>query len=110
VETREKFLGTYTVMDHCTLTGDTTYTVNVSASDNELLEVNIANFNNDFANYVVATVDEAGIEIAPQAPDQDGRSVTGSGVFSGGSTITWDYTITDTGNPTNKCTNSVWTK
>ena len=56
MEVRAKFLGTYNVNDHCTITGDTTYTVNVAAAADEVLEVEIANFNNDFSNPITSVL------------------------------------------------------
>ena len=110
MEVRAKFLGTYNVNDHCTITGDTSYTVNIAAAADEVLEVEIANFNNDFSNSVRAVVTGNNINIPPQAPDLDGRAVSGNGVFSGSNTITWSYTITFPSGPPNSCSNSVWTK
>lgn len=110
LETRDKFLGTYNVQDHCTVTGDTTYTVNIGKVDTNVTRVQIANFNNDFSNLVFATVSGNNIEIPVQTPDNDGRSVSGVGIFSGGFIITWNYTIVSSGGIPNDCTNSVWKK
>ena len=108
--TRDKFLGTYNVTDNCSITGNAKYTVNIYAVDSNVMQVFIANFNNDFANSVSATINGANIEIPPQFPDADGRSVTGNGVFTGASTITWNYVINTPGNGSNSCSNSVWVK
>ncbi|MBA2422489.1 MAG: hypothetical protein H0V61_04620 [Chitinophagales bacterium] len=110
IKTLTKFLGAYNVSDNCSVTGNAIYTVNVWAVDSNNTEVFIANFNNDFSNSVQANIGIATIEIPPQFPDADGRSVTGNGTFNGTSTITWNYTIISPGGQINSCTNSIWTK
>ena len=110
-EVRAKFIGTYNVSDNCTITLDAKYTVNISAvSDSNLFEVQIANFNNDFSNSVIATiVNGTEIKINSQAPDYDGRVVSGSGQLQGTSLI-WNYSINNTNmSQVNSCT-STWDK
>ncbi len=110
LEVREKFLGTYNVSDNCSVTGNAHYTINIGAVDTSVTRVGIANFNNDFGNLVIAVISGNNIEIPIQSPDFDGRSVSGAGIFSGGSSITWNYTIVSSGGVANNCTNSVWQK
>jgi hypothetical protein len=109
-KTQTKFLGTYNVADNCSVTGNALYTVNILADDSNHSQVYISNFNNDFAGNVRATIGLSTIEIPPQYPDSDGRSVSGNGILSGSSTIIWNYTISNPGNSTNSCNNSVWVK
>lgn len=110
LEVREKFIGTYNVTDYCSVTGNVMYTVNIGEVDTNVSLVGIANFNNDFSNLVKASITGSNIEIPIQSPDADGRTVSGAGVFSGGGTITWNYTIVSAGGVPNDCTNSVWNK
>ncbi|MBX7107720.1 MAG: calcium-binding EGF-like domain-containing protein [Chitinophagales bacterium] len=110
LEVREKFLGTYNVSDNCSVTGNAHYTVNMSAVDTSVTRVAIANFNGDFGNLVIAVISGDNIEIPIQSPDYDGRSVSGAGIFSSGSTIIWNYTIVSSGGIANNCSNSVWQK
>lgn len=110
IEVREKFIGTYNVVDNCSITGNAMYTVNISEVDTSVSRVAIANFNNDFANPVSAIITGNYIEIPVQSPDLDGRSVSGIGLFSGGSTITWNYSIVSSVGIPNDCANSVWKK
>ena len=110
LEVREKFLGTYNVQDHCSITGENTYTVNIGPIDTNVAEVQIANFNNDFSNLVTANISGINIEIPVQTPDNDGRSVSGVGIFNNGFTIIWNYTIVSSAGIPNDCTNSVWIK
>lgn len=108
LEVREKFMGTYNVTDNCTITGNAMYTVNISAVDTSVTMVKIANFNNDFSNPVNAIISGNYIEIPVQSPDANGRAVSGIGLFSGGSTITWNYTIVAATGIPNDCVDSVW--
>lgn len=110
LEIREKFLGTYNVSDNCTVTGNAMYTVNIGAIDTSVTRVGIANFNNDFSNLVLAIITGNNIEIPIQTPDADGRAVSGTGIFTGGFTITWNYSIISSSGVPNNCNNSVWEK
>ncbi|MEP7128503.1 MAG: hypothetical protein ABI729_06535 [Chitinophagales bacterium] len=110
LEVREKFLGTYNVSDNCSVTGNATYTANIGAIDTSVTMVGIANFNGDFANLVTAVISGNNITIPIQTPDLNGRVVSGTGIFSGGSTIIWNYTIISSSGVSNNCTNSVWEK
>ncbi|MEO6168238.1 MAG: hypothetical protein ABIO46_09255 [Chitinophagales bacterium] len=110
LEVREKFIGTYNVTDYCSVTGNVMYTVNIGEIDTSVTMVAISNFNNDFSNLVKAIITENFIEIPVQSPDADGRAVSGAGIFSGGGTITWNYTIVSAAGVPNDCTNSVWIK
>ena len=107
-ETREKFLGTYNVTDNCN-NGNAPYTANIAAAGDSINTVLIANFNNSFSNSIVATISANNIDIPLQIPDLDGRSVSGSGIFTGGNTIVWSYKITSSSQIIS-CTNSIWVR
>jgi len=99
------FLGTYNVSEQCP--NDTTYTVNIAVDSLNITGVKIANFFNSFSNLVNATVNQTNITIPLQAPDNDGRSVSGSGTFHPPDQIVWNYSVGDASG-TISCSNSVW--
>ena len=101
------FLGTYNVSESCP--NDTTYTVNISVDTLNISQVKIANFFNSFANLVDATVNQTNITIPLQAPDNDGRAVSGSGSFHPPNQIVWNYSVADAYGGIS-CSNSVWQK
>jgi len=101
------FIGTYNVSETCP--NVVTYTVNVGVDSINISEVNIANFNNSFSNLVHASVNGTTISIPGQAPDNDGRVVSGSGSFIPPNEIDWNYTVTGPSG-TFSCSNSVWIK
>jgi hypothetical protein len=105
---RAKFVGSYQVMDNCSVSGTATYTVTAAGGGSDDM-VQISNFWNLFANAVDATISGDTISIALQDPDSDGFTVEGMGVYTDG-VIDMDYTIIDTSNgDTDNCA-STWTK
>jgi len=108
-ESRVKFLGTWTASDNCSSSGTPSYVVTIS-NGTSVVDVNIVNFWDAFANAVHATVDGNTITIASQEPDNDNFFVSGQGTISG-STITWSYTIdgTQAGSGVDVCS-STWSK
>jgi hypothetical protein len=114
-EVRAKFVDSWTVADDCSVSGTASYTVSVTASTANILEVKITNFWGTFVNQAVANIDGNTISIARQQPDNDNYFIIGQGTINAaGNTITWtNYTITDETNPasivTDACT-ATWTK
>jgi len=107
-ESRAKFFGVYTVSDSCTITGNSAYTVNISAGT-QIDQVLISNFWGAFAHAVEATVSGSSITIPSQEPDSDNFFVQGSGTISG-NVLTMNYTVTDqTSGLSDGCT-ATWTK
>jgi hypothetical protein len=101
------FLGTYNVSEQCP--NDTSYTVNISVDTLDISQVKIANFFNVFSNLTIAHVNYTSISIPLQAPDSDGRTVSGSGIYIPPDQIEWNYSVYD-GTGTIHCTNSVWVR
>ena len=99
------FLGTYNVSETCP--DITTYTVNIGVDTLHVSGVKIANFFNSFANLVNANVNQTNITIPLQDPDNDGRSVSGSGTFNPPDQIVWNYLVVNASG-TISCSNSVW--
>ena len=99
------FLGTYNVSESCP--NITTYTVNISVDTLDISQVKIANFFNIFSNLVTANVNYTSINIPLQAPDSDGKTVSGSGTYIPPDQIVWTYSVYD-GSGTIHCSNSVW--
>jgi hypothetical protein len=93
VISREKFKGTFTTFDTCTLSKTATYSVVVNEGSS-IDQVVITNFWDQFKNAVTATVKGNTITIARQDPDKDKFFVVGTGTIKD-KTITWKYTITD---------------
>ena len=110
IESRAKFLGTWTANDNCTSSGTPSYIVTISTSTTNAQSVRIANFWDAFQNAVNATITGNTINIPLQEPDNDDFTVSGSGTING-NTITLTYTVTDTsvGGGTDNCS-STWTK
>ncbi|MCY7410082.1 MAG: calcium-binding EGF-like domain-containing protein [Chitinophagales bacterium] len=108
-ESRTKFAGTWTAADACSSSGTSSYIVTMS-NGATVVDVNITNFWDVFANSVKATVNGSTISIASQEPDNDGFKVSGQGSISGNN-ITWSYTIdgSSAGSGVDVCT-STWTK
>jgi len=108
---RDKFKGTWTVQDNCSMSGTGSYVVTIT-SGSAITDVLITNVWGQFTNSTLATVSGNTISIASQQPDNDGFAVSGSGTIStDGNTITMNYTVTDTGTgDIDNCSNSVWTK
>ncbi|HYV92407.1 MAG TPA: calcium-binding EGF-like domain-containing protein [Chitinophagales bacterium] len=102
------FLGTYNVTETCP--DLIHYTVNIGVDSFNVSQVKIAGFfNNSFNNLVNATVNQTNITIPFQAPDNDGRVVSGSGSFHPPDEIVWNYTVSGPSG-TIDCSNSVWVK
>ena len=102
------FLGTYNVSETCPNVNN--YTVNIFVDSVSVSQVKISNFfDNSFANLVNATVNQTNITIPLQDPDNDGRSVTGSGSLHPPNQIVWNYSVFD-GSTNIGCSNSVWQK
>lgn len=112
VESRTKFLGTWSVAESCSNSGDETY-VAVNTNGTEITEVSIANFYGLFTSPVIATVDGNNITITRDNPLGDDTFVEGSGTFDTATgKVTLNYTVSDESvSPavTNTCT-SVWSK
>jgi hypothetical protein len=89
----EKFKGSYTVFDTCSLSKTASYNVVVNAGS-IVTEVLVTNFWNQFKNATKATVSGAAITIARQDPDKDKFFITGNGTITD-KIIKWNYTITD---------------
>lgn len=106
-EIRAKFKGTWTVLDNCSQSGTSGYSVSV-VNGTALNEVNITNFWGAFTAPVKATVTGNTISVASQQPDNDGWFVSGQGSVSG-NTMTWNYTITSPAGQSDVCT-ATWTK
>lgn len=107
---RDKFKGSFTAFDTCTLSKTASYNVVVNDGVN-IDQVVITNFWDQFKNAVTATVKGNTITIARQEPDKDKFFVVGSGTIKD-KTITWNYTITDesvTPNKSDVC-RSKWAK
>ena len=105
---RQKFIGSWTAADACSLSGTGAYTVTVTAGTG-IFDVKITNMWNAFVNQVNATISGNTITISTQEPDSDGFTISGTGTISSdGLTITWTYTVTDTSTgDTDTCT-STW--
>ena len=101
------FIGTYNVSETCP--DAVTYTVNISVDTFSITHVKIANFNDSFSNLVTANVNGTTITIPSQAPDNDGRFVSGAGSFIPPNEIDWNYSVTGYSG-TVSCSNSVWVK
>jgi len=107
-ETRANFIGTYNVSESCP--NLTTYTVNIAIDTSNILKVDISNFYNEyFSNLVHATINGALITIPSQAPDNNGKFVSGNGNFVPPDQIVWNYTVTDASG-SHSCSNSTWIK
>lgn len=113
---QEDYVGSYQVIEACSLTSATAYNVSIAAGATET-EVKIANFWALFNDTVHATINCETITIAHQEPDGDKFFVEGSGVIqkeNGNITINWTYTITDESVPSNilsdHCTATIYTK
>src|SRR5678809_8012 len=87
------YIGTYNVAEQCP--NDTTYTVNIASDTSNISGVKIATFNNSFSNPVNATVNQTNITIPLQAPDNNGRAVSGSGSLYPPDQILWNYSVYD---------------
>lgn len=116
VEAREKFLGSWNVVEDCSSSPAAAYDI-TSSPGSTIIDVNITNFWGLFVAQVKATVDGDVITIDRQEPDGDGFFVEGTGTIdvSGAKpVITATYTVTDETDPANIlsdiCTGSVWTK
>lgn len=116
-EVRTKFIGSYTVSENCSNSGQAApYFVGITAGSG-ISDVNLTGFygpvaTGGFVGAVKATVDGTSINIARQAPDNDDFFVVGSGSISG-TVITMTYTISDeTGTPiiSNTCSNVTFTR
>ncbi len=110
VEARSLYYGTYNVTDICSQTGFMSYTVNIREDSLDLFRVLIANFGNAFANDVWAEVYGTSITIPSQAPDNDGRMVTGGGTFYNQDSISMYYSIAFPSGGQNVCNQSYWKK
>jgi len=117
IEVRAKFLGSYTVNENCTNSGQAApFLVGVTAGAG-ISDVSLAGFygpiaNGGFVAPVKATVDGMSITIARQAPDNDKVYVEGSGSITG-NVMTITYSVTDenvTPAVTNTCSNVTFTK
>ncbi len=107
-EIRAKFKGPWTASDGCSLSGSASYGVSIS-SGSGILEVNITNVWNSFVNSVHATISGTTISIPTQEPDSDGFRVSGTGTINAaGNSISWSYTITDTGSGLSDVCTSTW--
>jgi hypothetical protein len=104
--TRDIYLGTYNVSEECP--NINTYTVNLYADSLISNGIKIANFSNLFSNPVNATVNGLIVSIPSQSPDNDGRSVSGSGSFYPPDKIIMQFTVF--GANGYACSNSVWQK
>ena len=108
-ENRAKFKGAWTAQDGCSLSGSASYGVSVT-SGSGIMDVKITNVWNSFVNVVNATISGSTITIPTQEPDADGFRVSGTGTIStDGHTITWSYTVTDTGSGLSDVCTSTWT-
>jgi hypothetical protein len=95
-EIRAKFVGSWTVSDNCSQSGTASYTVSVTASTANILEVKITNFWGSFVNQGTATIDGSTINIARQEPDADQYFISGSGTINAANnSIAWNYNISD---------------
>lgn len=95
-EIRAKFQGSWTVSDNCSQSGTASYTVSVTASTANILEVKITNFWGSFVNQGTATIDGNTINIARQEPDADLFFISGSGTINAANnSIAWNYNISD---------------
>lgn len=116
VESREKFAGSWNVVEDCSASVPAAY-VTIVANGATIVDVTITNFWGAFQNIVNATIDGNTITIGRQEPDNDDFFVEGTGTIdlSGAKpVITMNYTVTDESDPANiatdNCTSSVWTK
>ncbi len=109
IESRAKFLGTFSVVDACSASGGASYTSIVAESGAAIDRVLISNFWDSFTNSVIGTINGSTITIATQEPDGDGFTVTGTGTISG-NIITMNYSVTDTSNGDTDVCQSTWTK
>lgn len=108
-EIRAKFKGPWTAADGCSLSGSASYGVSVS-SGTGIFDVKITNVWNSFVNSVNATVSGTTITILTQEPDNDGFTVSGTGTINAaGNSITWSYTVTDSGSGLSDVCTSTWT-
>jgi hypothetical protein len=116
-EVRAKFLGSYTVNENCSKSGQAApYFVGVT-SGSGISDVSLSGFygpvsTGGFIAAVKATVDGTTINIARQQPDNDNIFVVGSGSISG-TVMTITYTVSDeTGTPivSNTCSNVTFTR
>lgn len=110
VEWKSLYFGTYNVYDVCSMTGINTYTVNIKQDSTDLFHVLIANFANAFGGDVRARVTGNVITIPLQSPDNDHRSVSGSGTFYNQDSISMSYRIISTSGWENVCNESYWKK
>ncbi|MCS6917071.1 MAG: hypothetical protein RMK52_09315 [Chitinophagales bacterium] len=110
VEWKSLFFGTYNVYDICSLTGISLYTVNIKQDSTGLFKVLIANFANAFAGDVRATVSGNILTIPAQSPDNDHRTVSGSGTFYNQDSLSLSYRIVSTQGWENVCDQSYWKK
>jgi len=112
-ENRAKFQGSWTVSDNCSQSGTASYTVSVTASTTDILEVKITNFWGTFVNQGTATIDGSTINIARQEPDADQWFISGSGTINAAAnSIAWNYNISnETGaSPEVDVCTATWTK
>jgi hypothetical protein len=110
ITSRDKFRGSFTVLDTCSSTRIKTYIVTIS-DGTAINEVKIANmWDGAFTNKVKATVGSVNIQISRQSPDNDRFFIEGFGYIND-KTITLNYKITDVSGLliTDAC-NSKWVK
>ena len=100
---REKFLGTYSMTDACSVTGAATYTVTITASsadENKVLISNLWYFNNT----VSAEIEGNNMVIVRQEPDGDDYEIQGNGTYSNaGDLISLNYNAIDPANNNDVC-------
>lgn len=98
---RNYFIGYWDVPDTCNLSGNTIYTVTISASNSALGDVKLSNVWNYFINDVEGYILGDSLTIPFQQPDNDGVSIEGLGVIDMQLTDTlmyFQYTVTDPNN------------
>ena len=106
---REKFIGTYSMSDACSVNGSDTYTVSITASSTDENKIVIDDLW-FFSNTVTATVDGNSLLISRQEPDGDDFEVQGNGTYSSGGIISLNYTVTETNSNDNDVCQGTLTK
>lgn len=109
-EVRAKFIGTYTCVDKVTGSPMTvSYVTQIQAGD-QLAQVRILNFANQFTQPVIATVSGKSVSVDLQSPDGNGKTIQAAATINpNDGSLEWIYQIKNSSNVTIDC-EGVWDK